>query len=244
MGKIAEKAGEERGLVEKASDLRKLVQAKYGIVLRAAKEGERRCLEGRRWSGNALLIVIDTALDSIGLNYFQIVVPRVRRFLTTYVKTGKIVTFRDFLRLKPWELKLKEIMNNERVWQAAIGVCDVLERIRRENRLETDFSALRFWAERADYKNWKADSMGKVPGIGLVSFQYLRMQAGIKTAMPDRIIKRAVKEDFGVEAKDDFQFIEEMRLLSELSGYSEILLCWAIWLKRSDVKNSSWEDID
>ena len=53
-----------------------LFRQEYGDVIELAREGERRCLEGRRWGGNAVLIVVDAALDSIGLNYFQIVVPR------------------------------------------------------------------------------------------------------------------------------------------------------------------------
>lgn len=224
--------------------LRKLIQDKYKIVLEAAEEGEKRCLEGKRWGGNALLIVIDTALDSIGLNYFQIVVPRVRRFSANYVQTGEIRTFKDFLKLKGESQKLREIMNNERVWKTAMEVCRVLEEIRQENKLKSDLSALRFWAKRADYKNWRADPIGRISGVGLVSFQYLRMQAGIETAVPDRIIKRVVKQDFGIESKDDFDFIEKMRRLSKLSGYSEILICWAIWLKTSDIKSSSWENID
>ena len=61
--------------------MRDLVWEKYGDVLEAAREGEQRCFSGKRWGGNAVLIVVDAALDSIGLNYFQIVVPRVRRFL-------------------------------------------------------------------------------------------------------------------------------------------------------------------
>lgn len=68
--------------------LKEIIQEKYGHVLEAAKEGERRCLGGKRWGGHAILILVDAALDSIGLNYFQIVVPRVRSFYEEYVRTG------------------------------------------------------------------------------------------------------------------------------------------------------------
>jgi hypothetical protein len=228
--------------MKKKGEMRKLVQKKYREVLGAAKEGEERCLKGKRWGGNALLIVADAALDSTGLNYFQIVVPRVKRFLNHCLKKRQIHTFQDFLRLKSQDSTLRKIINNERVWRVAIGICKELNRIKQKNKLGNDFVALRFWAERADCEKWESDPIGRISGVGLVTFQYLRMQAGAKTAVPDRIIKRVVRQDFGIEERDNLDFIKRMKLFSKETGYSEILLCWAIWLKEAGRKESSWEE--
>ena len=132
-------------------------------------------------------------------------------------------------------------MNNGRCWGVAVKVCEFLDRVRTENMLPGDFAALRFWAENAKYKEWRADPIGQISGIGLITFQYLRMQAGIDTTMPDKIIKRAVGRVFGISARNDQDFIMEMELLSRKIGCSQTLLCWAIWLKESDMKMSSWE---
>ncbi len=221
-----------------------LFREEYGEVLKIAEEGEQRCLNGKRWGGNAVLIVVDAALDSIGLNYFQIVVPRVRRFWEECVKTGRIASFEDFSGLSPQDSRLRGIMNNERCWGVAVNVCKVLSEMRRKEGLPSDLAALRVWAERANYERWWDDPVGVIHGLGLVTFQYLRMQAGVDTTMPDKIVKRVVGRVFAIEAVDDLEFIKKMKCLSKEIGYSQTLICWAIWLKESDMKTSSWEGID
>lgn len=186
---------------------------------------------------------MDAALDSIGLKYFQIVVPRVKQFYRNHVKTGQIVSLRNFSRLTPQDPSLRKIMNNERCWRAAINICKELNRIRKENRLKSDFEALRFWAEKASYENWREDPIGKISGVGLITFQYLRMQAGVDTTMPDKIVKRAVLKNFGIKAKNDIDFIKKMEAFSKETGYSQVLLCWAIWLKESDAETPNWEKL-
>jgi len=223
--------------------LRDLIQEKYGDVLGAAREGEQRCFNNTRWGGHAILIVVDAALDSIGLNYFKIVVPRVRRFYQDYVKTGQIASPEDLSKLKPQDPRLRRIMDNERVWRAAINICKELYRFKIEEGLKSDFAALRLWAEKASYENWKDDFIGKILGVGLITFQYLRIQAGVDTTMPDKIIKRAIECDFNIEADDDIQFIKKMEIFSKEVGYSQTLLCWAIWLREASVRTSEWENI-
>jgi hypothetical protein len=39
-----------------------------------------RCLRGERWGGCVVLMVVDAAYTSIGLNYFTAVVPKVEGF--------------------------------------------------------------------------------------------------------------------------------------------------------------------
>jgi hypothetical protein len=230
-------------ITESCIDLRRIFQEKYNDVFRAAREGEQRCLKAKRWNGNATLIIVDAALDSIGLNYFKVVVPRVRKFYKKYVKTGEINCLEKLSNLTPRDFKLKKIINNERVWEAAINISKELNQIKVKNGLLSDFAALRFWAKKAEYENWKNDVIGKIRGVGLITFQYLRMQVGIDTTMPDKVIKKAIERDFGLKAENDIQFIKEVENLSKKLGYSQILLCWAIWLKQAGVRTSGWEDI-
>lgn len=224
--------------------MKEFVDKKYKDVLEAAREGEQRCFNGKRWDGQAILVVVDAALDSIGLNYFQVVVPRVSRFYEEYVKMGQIACLEDLSKLAPQDPRLRRILNNDRAWKVAIDISAELCQIKTESGLESDFAALKLWAERASYENWKEDRIGKIAGVGLITFQYLRMQAGVDTTMPDKIIKRTIERDFGIKAEDNIQFIKRMETLSKEIGYSQILLCWAIWLRESDIKTSSWEHID
>jgi len=44
-----------------------------------------RCLRTERWGGSVLLMVVDAAFTSIGLNYFLIVVPKVEEVNKRFV---------------------------------------------------------------------------------------------------------------------------------------------------------------
>ncbi len=194
--------------------------------------GEQRCINGKRWNGNAVLIVVDASLDSSGLHYFNIVVPRVRRFYREYVATGEISSFSNFATLSPDDARLRAIMNNRRVWHVAIELCRVLNTKRA--RFNSDFEVLRHWAEHASYDKWQEDEIGRINGVGLITFQYLRMQTGVDTSVPDKIIKRVVADEFGIHENDDIEFIKAMENLSRELGYSQLLLCWAIWLREAN----------
>jgi len=38
----------------------------------------------------------------------------------------------------------------------------------------------------AKLENWREDPIGRIKGVGLITFQYLRMMGGIDTVMPDK----------------------------------------------------------
>jgi len=99
-----------------------------------------------------------------------------------------------------------------------------------------DFNALKFWAERANYENWENDEIGMIKGIGINTFQYLRMQVGIDTTMPDKIIKRSIEKVFRIKVKDEIDLIKKTEEIANKIGISQIELCWAIWIKESDKK--------
>ena len=78
-----------------------------------------------------MFVVLEAALDFVGLNYFEVVVPRVKKFCDSFVGTGIISTFID-------PPKLAKPVNNERCWKAAIEICKVIDRIKVENKLGND----------------------------------------------------------------------------------------------------------
>jgi len=61
--------------------------------------------------------------------------------------------------------------------------------------------------------------------------------------MPDKIIKRVIEREFGITARNDLSFIDEMEKLSKQIGYSQVFICWAIWLRESDRGRGEWEEI-
>ncbi|MGC8912248.1 MAG: hypothetical protein ACP5K8_09260, partial [Nitrososphaeria archaeon] len=52
------------------------------------KEHCERCLKTERWGGNVVLMVVDAAFTSIGLNYFTAVVLKVKEFNEKFVENG------------------------------------------------------------------------------------------------------------------------------------------------------------
>jgi len=62
------------------------------------REHCNKCLDTRRWGGSVVLMVVDAAFTSIGLNYFTAVVPKVEEFSRKFVESGKIKNLKDLAK--------------------------------------------------------------------------------------------------------------------------------------------------
>jgi len=69
------------------------------------KEHCERCLRTERWSGSVVLMVVDAAFTSIGLNYFTAVVPKVDEFSKKFVENGRIKNLKDLAKADIGELR-------------------------------------------------------------------------------------------------------------------------------------------
>jgi len=106
------------------------------------REHCERCLRTERWGGNVVLMVVDAAFTSIGLNYFTSVVPKVEDFNKEFVESGKIKNLRELAEMDLE--KLRKIWKNERSWKIAKAISFCVSRI------GDDKSAFRSWARKAD----------------------------------------------------------------------------------------------
>ena len=70
-------------------DLAQVVNA-YVSRTTGLREYCARCLRTERWNGSVVLMIVDAAFTSIGLNYFTAVVPRVMKFKEELVGCGKV----------------------------------------------------------------------------------------------------------------------------------------------------------
>ena len=199
-------------------------------VLEEAEGFAGLCREGRRWGGNALLIVLDACLDSTGLNYFTVVVPRVKKFRELYIENGEIVKCSDFGKIKRRELM--DFFGNERVWNVMDKICGFIS----ANSGRKEIKTLKAWAEKANPLRFKGDEIGGVKGVGINTFQYLRIQSGVDTVMPDKVILRWINRNFG-GAKTPYEGITEGKRIADKLGVSQTALCWAIWIKESGELN-------
>jgi len=197
------------------------------------KEHCERCLRIERWGGSVVLMVVDAAFTSIGLNYFTAVVPKVEEFNEKFVKNGRIKNLKDLVKADINELR--KIWKNKRSWIMAKEIASYLSTLSYNDR-----EALRTWARNARLENWREDPIGRIKGVGLITFQYLRMMGGIDTVMPDKIVKRVINEILtkaGLEpVNDDMEFIRKAEEIALTCGYRPIELCWMTWLIQPEGK--------
>jgi hypothetical protein len=202
----------------------------------------QRCLKTERWHGNTVLMVVDAAFTSIGLNYFQSVVPKVDKFRQEFVETGKIRTVEDLAAAG--EEELEKIWRNKRSWQMAKSVASYLAGIKKDKGLN-DRQAFIYWAKNARLDDWEKDPVGEIKGVGINSFQYLRMMGGIDTVMPDKIVKRVIAEILAKANMEmpstDIGFVRLMESMAPEVGYRAIELCWMTWLVQSEAGMSRME---
>jgi hypothetical protein len=119
-------------------------------------------------------MVVDAAFTSIGLNYFTAVVPKVEEFSKRFVESGRIKSLKELAEADINELR--EVWRNKRSWSIARYIASYLSTLS-----EDDKTALRAWAGNAKLENWREDPVGRIKGVGLVTFQYLRMMGGVDT---------------------------------------------------------------
>jgi len=192
-----------------------------------------RCLKTERWRGSIVLMIVDAAFTSIGLNYFTAVVPKVEEFNQKFVESGKTKNLKDLAKADLNELR--SIWKNKRSWMIAKNIASYLSTLS-----EDDKTALRTWARNASLEKWREDPIGRIKGVGLITFQYLRMMGGVDTIMPDKIVKRVINElleKAGYQpVSNDREFIKKAEEVASTCGYRPIELCWMTWLIQPEGK--------
>jgi len=210
-----------------AGKLREIVD-RYMSSVYGVGEFCDRCLKTERWDGKVILMVVDAAFTSVGLNYFTAVVPKVMKFNEKFVETGRITSLKQLAEADIGELST--IWRNRRSWEAAKGIAGYLASL----DAVSDRDALRKWALGSTLENWRRDPIGMVRGVGINTYQYLRMMGGVDTVMPDKIVKRVINgilREAGLEEEwDDMKFIKKVEWISKETGYRPIELCWMTWL--------------
>jgi len=214
------------------SQLKRIVDS-YMRKVSGLKEHCDRCLRTERWGGSVVLMIVDAAFTSIGLNYFTAVVPKVEEFSKRFVETERIRSLKDLAKADMDELR--KVWRNRRSWKIAKEIASYLSTVS-----EDDKTALRTWAKSAKLEDWRDDPIGRIKGVGLVTFQYLRMMGGVDTVMPDKIVKRVINEILRKAGykpvNDDIEFIKRTEELALACGYRPIELCWMTWLIQPEGK--------
>ena len=129
------------------------------------KEHCDRCLKTERWGGSVVLMVVDAAFTSIGLNYFTAVVPKVEEFRRKFVESGWVRNLEALAEAHVEELR--KVWKNMRSWNIAKEIASYLLTMGGGD----DRLALRAWAGNAKLEEWRLNPVGMIKGVGLVTFQ-------------------------------------------------------------------------
>jgi len=197
-----------------------------------------RCLRTKRWGGSVVLMVVDAAFTSIGLNYFTAVVPKIEEFNKKFVESGKVKDLKELAKADANELR--NVWRNQRSWTIAKNIASYLSSLASDDK-----TALRTWASNANLEKWREDPIGRIKGVGIITFQYLRMMGGVDTVMPDKIVKKVINEILekaGSEpVSDNIEFVKKAEEVALTCGYRPVELCWMTWLVQPEGKRMRME---
>jgi hypothetical protein len=149
---------------------------------------------------------------------------------------GLCTTLRALREIEPEDLR--PYWKNRRSWEVATGAASYLVWLQEENFLPGDLQgereALAHWAHSARPEEWIKDPIGRLRGVGIATFQYLRMMGGVDTVMPDKIVRGGVKailEEAHAEMdlEGDIALIEAVRIMAEIAGCRSADICWMCW---------------
>jgi hypothetical protein len=198
-----------------------------------------RCLATQRWGGSVTLMVVDAAFMSIGLNYFTSVVPAVALYEEWMAQGRAPATLRQLSTVE--YDRVAPLWRNRRSWRLAREAATALVRYGAADR-----AALRAWAAAAPLESWRFDPVGMVHGVGINTYQYLRMMGGVDTSMPDKIVRRVIADivfeaDIPLPTAGDLELIETIDRIGAITGYRPIELCWMTWMIQSEGKTMRME---
>lgn len=195
-----------------------------------------------RWTGpDPVLLIVDAAGSASGLNYADIVKPNVEEFRREFVDTGKVESLADLAELEDDpEFEEKFTIGRPNI------VYDVPQNLLKEyDSRRDDLEILKEWAETADPESYRSDPVGRVGGIGLATFQYLRMLAGAETVKPDIQVRRFVEEleeEYtwdGLETDSALDLINSCQWLADHSSYSMLEIDQIAWWTNSETTSLS-----
>lgn len=176
---------------------------------------------------NPVLVLLDAVL-SIRRKYYAFVVPRVKGFEQDFPQVQNLKQLLDLISVSSIEgfCRVWNYNHESRVLilrDLALRFISYADDLKEKS----DLDAMKHWASNCSVSEHK--SFG-VKGIGLATYQYLRMMLGVPTVKPDVHIRRAVST--AIEKKvNDIYAIELIERASEELGHPAILIDNYLWKK-------------
>ncbi|MCK9204532.1 MAG: hypothetical protein M0P58_08895 [Bacteroidales bacterium] len=84
--------------------------------------------------------------------------------------------------------------------------------------INNDYELMNKWGTKADLFHRKDDILGKIPNVGIATFQHLRMVFGVNTVKPDRRVKEVLCGEFHFQKITDIEAIRAVEQIAKISG--------------------------
>lgn len=140
---------------------------------------------------NPILILLDAVL-SINRQYYPFVVPRINDFQKRYPEINNLNSLVDLINSVGIDnFNIVWNYNHPERVKILLDLTNKFISYRNKIMLIDDLQTMKHYASNTsvyDYKNFN------VKGIGLATFQYLRMMLGVSTIKPDVHIKKAISK--------------------------------------------------
>lgn len=141
---------------------------------------------------NAALICIDAVL-SINRKYYSFVVPRIKIIQENYHEINSLTKLQELIKRSSIE-EFSKIWNYNHP-QRIKTLSNLVDRliacadIKEYDSTKTELEKLQMWAKTVNAYDYDTFN---VQGIGIATYQYIRMMLGAKTVKPDVYIKRYI----------------------------------------------------
>lgn len=175
------------------------------------------CNEAQERPGLVLLAVILAAHR----NYTKQVEPQIDR-----IRKMDFYSFEDLKKkAKDFETFVEFCgMRDLEKYTIVTEVLSVIEKLKKYSGITEDYSVMQTWALNAKYINYSGDIIGRIKGVGIATFQHLRMNFGANTVKPDQRVKEVLNREFRFHANNDIDYIFAVEYIAKVLGKSALYI--------------------
>lgn len=115
-------------------------------------------------------------------------------------------------------------MNDYQKYGILVNLLNTIEKLKKSSGMTGDYEVMEKWAKDTNYYELGNDPIGSIKGIGIATFQHLRMNFGANTVKPDQRVKEVLNKEFNFASNDDIDCINAVEQISEIVGKSALYL--------------------
>jgi hypothetical protein len=96
--------------------------------------------------------------------------------------------------------------------------------LEKSNPRASDMAVMKRWARKARFQSRETDIIGRLPRIGVATFQHLRMVYGVDTVKPDVRVKQVLAREFKAKLTPDEKVIQAVEEIASITKKRVILI--------------------